>query len=324
MLRPWLFRLPIIGPRKVHTTITGRYRNKLRQRPNLETPRTLNELVTHRILHDRDPRLKLMCDKLTLRRLVEVTVGPEYVVPVLGQWKKAEQIDWKRLPRQFVLKPNNQSGPYRIVPNIHKADLLKLTAEASRWLQQDYFDRSLEWGYRGLRRRVIAEPLLKGPDGSALIEINAMTFSGNPCALQVLTGRKGSPQRCDAWYDQDGNRLSLKSDAPTMEATLTTEQLAKVQGQFERYRAEITRIARSLGILFAFVRVDIWITDDGLRVAELTPYPGGGRSTNYKSDDWDRRLGQMFFDNLPPYRGSAHSYPWPPQFANPSAQPFSR
>lgn len=314
LLRPWVLRLPALGRRKIKRILIGRFRKALRHSPNLVAPGTFNEIVTHRILHDRDPRLKLVCDKLAVRDLISRVAGPGYVVPMIGKWRNAADIPWDRLPKTFVLKPSHLSGPYRVVGSRNQAGRKRLEQDAASWLRRDYFDQSNEWGYRGVPRWLIAEPLLMGPCGGPLIEVNAMTFSGSPAVLQVMTGRKATPQRCNVWYDHDGRRLDLKGTVAAAESTLDEARWMDLQTQFERHRAEIVEIAGTLGAQFSFIRVDIWITQTGLRVGELTPYPGGGRSLAYKPAGWDERLGQMFLDGLAANPAVRARSEWPPAF----------
>ena len=71
--------------------------------------------ILHRIIYDRDPKLRIVCDKVAVRRLIEERVGVEYVVPLLGVWQRASEIPGIRLPQKFVLKPSHSSGPFAIV-----------------------------------------------------------------------------------------------------------------------------------------------------------------------------------------------------------------
>jgi hypothetical protein len=61
------------------------------------------------------------------------------------------------------------------------------------------------------------------------------------------------------------------------------------------------------------MRVDFYVTDSGLRIGELTPYPAAGGGV-YKPAGWDQRLGQQFFEHLAEARrqGQAFARYWPP------------
>ena len=129
-------------------------------------------------------------------------------MPNLGVWTRAQDIDWERLPGQFVLKPNHGSGWCAIVNDKGTVDQGALAREAQQWLSVDYFDVSLQWGYRNLRRRLLAEPLLVGPDGGQVIEAQAHCFWGVPGLIRILQGRKHTSERRSTWLDATGRRVN--------------------------------------------------------------------------------------------------------------------
>ena len=50
-------------------------------------------------------------DKYEVRKLIEEKIGSSYLVPLLGVYDHAEEINPETLPNQFVLKPNHLSRP---------------------------------------------------------------------------------------------------------------------------------------------------------------------------------------------------------------------
>lgn len=51
-----------------------------------------------------------MVDKFAVKRYVSEQIGHKYVIPTLGVWQRFDDIDFERLPNQFVLKCNHDSG----------------------------------------------------------------------------------------------------------------------------------------------------------------------------------------------------------------------
>lgn len=86
------------------------YYIKLRKRLNLKNPQTFNEKLQWLKLHDRNPLYTTLADKYKMKEWVSEKIGEEYIVPLLGVWDKAEDIDFDKLPNQFVLKCNHNSG----------------------------------------------------------------------------------------------------------------------------------------------------------------------------------------------------------------------
>jgi tetratricopeptide (TPR) repeat protein len=273
-----------------------RYRNVFGVFPRLNPPVSFNEHIIHRIIYDRDPRLKIVCDKLAVRRLIEELVGKEYVVPLLGVWERATEITWVSLPEKFVLKPNHASGHFTIVDRSVGVNVEELTAAAEEWLSYDYFDRSLEWGYRGLPRRVLAEPFLNSPDGGPAQEAQVHTFSGRAALVNAFVGTKRTPERSSCWFDVTGRRVGIGGTGPRPDVVELPD----------RDRLEMVEVAERVSQGFSSLRVDFYIASDGLRIGELTPYTFTG-FFRWRPAELDEKLGQLWspdFDlsTIPDYK----------------------
>ncbi|WP_372621832.1 ATP-grasp fold amidoligase family protein [Falsiroseomonas sp.] len=277
-----LRRLPLVGPPLVRATLLRRQHRATGERAQLDPPVTFNDHILHRMLYDRDPRLKVINDKLAVRQVIAGLAGPAFVVPLLGVWDDPERIDWERLPERFVLKSNHASGRFALVRNPAERDPAALAARARAWLSSDYFDESLEWGYRGLPRRLLAEPLLVGPDGGPPAELQVLTFGGRAHYYRIQTGQKGMGGRTDTWYDPSGRRLEIRIGLRPSGVTATREEAETAMAAAERVSAG-----------FAHLRVDFYLTGCGPRIGELTPYHRAGM-TRWAQREWDERLGALW------------------------------
>ena len=278
----WLRRAPVIGPWLIRSALVRRHARIHGVAPRLDPPITFNEHILHRILFDRDPRLKVLNDKLAVRDFICARVGEAYVVPLLGVWSDPALVDWDQLRVPFVLKPNHSSGPIAYVRTEADLDRVRLTALARGWLAVDYFDTSMEWGYRNLPRRLLAEPLLRGPDGAALVEALVYTFHGRAAIVRVLVGVKGSRDRRGASFDAQGVLLPKMTSGPQSDVRLEPDL-------FDRLIA----LAEPLSAGFSHLRVDFNLTADGLMISELTPYTAGG-TFQWDHPEWDDVLGRMW------------------------------
>ncbi|MBI5114319.1 MAG: glycosyltransferase [Rhodovulum sp.] len=259
-------RTPLLQTRLIAERMVRKYRAMLRRAPgDLTRPTGFNERVLHRIIHDRDRRLKILCDKVAAKAFATERVGRDAIVPTLGVWRRADAIDWAALPERFVLKPTHSSGFVALVRSAADRDTERLTRQAARWLRHDYFDLSFEWGYRGIPRRLIAEPLLIGPDGGTPMEVLAFVFGGRLKLMRILHGQRATPAECCDWIDPSGRPLAIGSRVPTVALPLASA-----------HRAEIIRLAEAIAAGFTMLRVDFYITDVGIRVGELTPYSNSG------------------------------------------------
>lgn len=257
-----LRRAPILGDRLLRRWHIQRYTAAMGELPRLTPPVTYSERLLHRILFDRDPRLKIVSDKLAVRALIRDRVGDALLVPMLGAWARPEDLTWDTLPNSFVLKPNHGSGMVAIVHDAARLERREIEAQMRSWLRLDYFERAYEWGYRKLPRRIMAESLLTGPEGNAPPEVQVMAFHGKAVIMRVLTGKKGRETRHANWFDTEGVELGLKSsDIPVGTYAMAPEMaraLADVAG----------RVASG----FSHLRVDFYLTDQGLKIGELTAY----------------------------------------------------
>jgi hypothetical protein len=278
-----LRRTPIIGRRFIRAELQRRHLSAFGRLPRIDAPSGFNEWILHRMLHDRDPRLRTVCDKLAVRDFVRQHAGPEFVVPLLGSWQDPASIPWDSLPRRFVLKPNHSSGRFAIVRTDADRNPAALSAKAARWLRDDFFDANLEWGYLGMPRRLLAEPLLTGPAGEPLAEPHVYTFHGKAAYIGVLADSKLTGKRSENWFDAAGRPLSISTNEyPVGEFALSAHD-AKV----------VVALAERVAAGFDHMRVDIWLTDEGPKIGELTPYNCAGRM-RWKPPEWDEKFGRLW------------------------------
>jgi hypothetical protein len=285
LVRQSLRRAPIIGPHLLKSWHVDRFAKRMGQKPRLHPPVGFNDHVLHRILYDRDPRLKIVCDKIAVRDLIRERVGEAYVVPLLGVWSDPDDIPWDAFPERFVLKPNHGSGLVALIRNASDINSTALKAEMAEWLRHDFFDHSLEWGYRDLPRRITAEPLLVGLDGGEPNEAIVMTFNGKVAAIRIFSGAKDNPDRADNWFDRSSNRLPFYS----LKYQIGNYVLAP------EMTAQLIAAAEKVSAGFSHLRVDFYITVDGLRIGELTPYMGAGM-TPWSRPGPDNLFGQLWKD----------------------------
>ena len=84
---------------------------------NIKTSVTPNENVCHRMIHDHNTIYTLIGDKLAVWNYVHLHTDKIKTVPLLGVYSSFDEIDFNRLPDQFVLKCNHDSGSTIICNN---------------------------------------------------------------------------------------------------------------------------------------------------------------------------------------------------------------
>ena len=122
------------------TYIKKQYKLIMKKELDLENPQTYNEKIQWLKLHDRQPEYKILVDKYDVKAFISEKIGSQYVIPTLGIWENADDIDFNSLPNQFVLKGTHDSHHIVIC-----TDKEKLNVDAAREamrisLKNNYYD----------------------------------------------------------------------------------------------------------------------------------------------------------------------------------------
>jgi hypothetical protein len=248
---------------------------------DLGNPRTFNEKVCWRKIHDRNPAFPLLADKFAVREYVRKTLGTEraeaLLIPLLFETRDPTRIPFQDLPPEFVVKANHGSQMNLIVREDHPVSPEEIIARATQWMKRrDYGLSKHEWAYSRVPRRVLVEALVRGRADTPPVEFKLHMFHGE-CGLIQL-------HRSPSWYDghtpdTDPDRLprvnyftptweeiSLPAELPVGPALARPSELD-----------EALEVARDLSRSLDYLRVDLYSVPAGLRVGELTIYPNAGR-----------------------------------------------
>ena len=114
---------------------------------NLKNPETFNEKLQWLKLHNRRPKYSLMVDKYEAKKYVASIIGQEYIIPTIGIWERFEDIEFEKLPEQFVLKCTHDSGGVAICTDINTFDKDRAKKTINRCLRRNYYNIHREWPY---------------------------------------------------------------------------------------------------------------------------------------------------------------------------------
>ena len=92
------------------------YRIVLKKKLNLDNPKTFNEKLQWMKLYyyPNNPLVVKCADKFAVREYIESRGYKDLLVPLLGSWERADDIEWEILPDKYVLKCNHGCA-YNIV-----------------------------------------------------------------------------------------------------------------------------------------------------------------------------------------------------------------
>ena len=155
------------------------YYSRMGKKINLRNPKTFCEKENWLKLYDRRPEYTMMADKYAVRKYIADKIGEEYLVPLLGVWDRAEDIDFEKLPQKFVLKCNHNSDVV-ICTDKQSLNIEKTRKKLANQLEQDYYIRKREWPYKNITRKIICEKYMENKNGEKPIDYKVFCFNGEP------------------------------------------------------------------------------------------------------------------------------------------------
>lgn len=196
------------------------FRLKMGYPLNLKHPQTFNEKLQWLKLHDRNPRYTQLVDKYEVRKYVAETIGEEYLIPLLGVWDKFDDIDFDKLPNQFVLKCTHDSGGLVICKDKSKLDLKVARKKICRCLKMNYYWALREWPYKNVKPRIIAEKYMEDSADKELRDYKFFCFSGVAKLLFIATNRGNKLEETTFdFFDMNFRHLNVTNGHPNAKET---------------------------------------------------------------------------------------------------------
>ena len=115
-------RMRKISPNKYENKISKIYKKRIGKNINWNNPTTYTEKMQWEKLYDNNPLKAELSDKYLVREWVKEKIGEKYLIDIYGVWDSFSEIDFKKLPKSFVLKTNHGSGTIYIVKDKNKID----------------------------------------------------------------------------------------------------------------------------------------------------------------------------------------------------------
>lgn len=251
---------------------------------NFNNPKTFNEKLNWLKLNKRDPEYTKLVDKYAVKEYVAKVIGEEYIVPTLGVWDNFDDIDFEKLPNQFVLKCTHDSGGLIICDDKENLDINKAKAKIENCLKKDYYKHGREWPYKNVKPRIIAEKFMvdenQRNDGNLSV-YKVFCFNGKPEIIQTIQNDKSVNESVD-YFDTTWKLLDLRQNFPNSKKPL--ERPATLD--------EMLVLASKLTEGFEFLRADFYEINGKVYFSELTFYSDAGM-TAFEPEEWDFKLGEL-------------------------------
>ena len=255
-----------------------RHRRLLR----LGHPRTFNEKLSWRMVHDRRDLLRATCDKKAMKELARERAGDLLRVPeTIWEGCDITELDDIQLPDHWVLKPNHRSGG--LVHFGHgPAQCAELIDITKGWLDEFNWRVMGEWAYSQAEPTLLVEEFI-GTPGQVPVDYKFEVFDGE---VQVVW----------VYFDRFSDFRGLLVDRyfRPVEVTGQSGQLRRGEAvdrpvHFER----MVDIAQKIAQGFDYLRVDLYDTGDDVWFGETTPYSANGVEV-FKPKSYDRILGSYW------------------------------
>lgn len=249
---------------------------------NLENPKTFNEKLQWIKLNDRQDEYTMLVDKFSVKSYVSKMIGEEYIIKTLGVWDSFDDIDFDKLPNQFVLKCTHDSGGLVICKDKQKLNIKAIRKKINSCLARNYYLQNREWPYKNITPRIIAEPYLEDQKTGELRDFKFFAFNGVVKALYIAKDRMNDQKETKFdFFDSEFNHLSIINTHPN------AQMIPEKPQNFELMK----KLAETLSSGIPHVRVDFYEVNGKVYFGEMTFFHNSG-FIPFEPKEWDLVFGE--------------------------------
>lgn len=277
-----------IIPDKIYLKIL--FRKLTGKKLNLKNPKTFNEKLQWLKLYDRNPLYTKLVDKYAVRDYIKKNLGEKYLIPLVGgPWNSVEEIDFSKLPNQFVLKCTHDSGSVIVCKDKSTLDISSVTKRLKKALEINYYFISREWPYKNVSPRIIAEKYMTDESGYDLKDYKIYNFNGIPKIIQVDFDRFTDHHKHN-YYTTEWEYMDVQINCLSDPLTII-ERPAKLK--------ELLYLAGKLSEDLPHARTDFYSIGNELYFGEITFFHESGFA-KFKPEEFGYQMGSWI--NLPNVR----------------------
>lgn len=243
-----------------------------------DNPRDINEKIQWLLCFSDTSSWSLCADKYRVRDYVKSKGQEDILIPLLGVWDSASEIDFESLPDRFVLKCNHDSGSTLVLDKSAGFDEAGVRDFLDSHLKKKFGYLNGELYYNSIKPCIIAEKFLQGGDvPGAAADYKVWCFDGEPYSVWVCYGRTSSETYVNI-YDLDWNVHP--------EVSVFTEHYRDGRGAVPRPACleRMLEAASALSEGFPEVRVDFFVAEGRLYFGEMTFASYGGKMDFYTQE----------------------------------------
>jgi len=258
------------------------YYDRFRKKLNLKNPSLFTEKLQWLKLYDRNPLYTKLVDKYAVREYIKEKLGEEYLIPLIAVYDKVDEIEWDKLPNQFVIKCTHGSGSNIICKDKNKLSIRESKKKLKKWMRKNWYWFGREWPYKNVKPRIIIEKFMVDANSKQLKDYKLMCFNGSPKIIQVMSNRINGKYNLNhfsiTWENLNFEQIGL---VPSNEKIDKPKNLDRM-----------VDFARELSKNIPFVRLDFYEINGELFFGEFTLYPVSGFH-QFEDISSDVQLGNM-------------------------------
>jgi len=247
--------------------VKAQYKYITHHKLNLKNPVRYTEKLQHLRLFDypKNSLVSLAASRDGARLYLKSKGLEDILIPCYGIFEKFEDIDFDKLPDQFVMKCTHACAFNLIVKDKSKLDLKATKKQFTKWLKTNYGNTTCERHYSKIKPQIIIEKYI-GELAHLPTEYKIHVFNGVPRSMYVVTGRKEDIRYNNYYIDW------TPFDGSQFNGWKKTDYELKSPQNWDK----MVEIAEILGKDFPFVRVDLYNIDGKIYFSELTFTPAKG------------------------------------------------
>ena len=253
------------------------YRIKVGKKLNLKDPQTFNEKLQWLKLYDRNPEYTMLADKYKVREYVKEKIGEEYLIPLIGVYDKFDDIDFAKLPNQFVIKCNHDSGSVVICKNKNTFDIKSARKKINRALRYNYYYVGREWQYKNIERKIIIEKYLNEIDDN----VNDYKFFifNNEFKYSFVCSERQEKVKF-TFFDKNKKFMDVR------QGNADYDKNVKLPKNYKK----MIELSKILAKDIPELRVDFYEINEKIYFGELTFYDASGFD-KFEPYEWDKKIG---------------------------------
>lgn len=259
------------------------YRVKMGKKLNLDNPQSFNEKLQWLKIYDRKPLYTQLADKYRVREYIAETIGEEYLIPVFGVYDRFDDIDFDKLPNQFVIKCNHDSGGLVICRDKSKIDIDAARKKINKSLKNKFYYASREWPYKDIKPKIIIEQYMENENKNGLVDFKFFCFDGKPEFLYVSEGLEDHSTAKISFVSMDFELMPFHRK--------DFKPFGSIDEVFKpKNYDKMIELAEKLSQNFPFLRVDLYEINDRIYFSELTFFPCSG-TIPFEPEEYDLKIG---------------------------------